>query len=83
MSVGQCALTSCAEALASRIADTRELLAGVIIAAELSDGVVASMNSNLGRVMLTMAGRDKLRRGLARSVDLFWVREPCATSLTQ
>ena len=50
----------------------RELMAGVVVASKLSDGVVASMNSNLGRLILTHAGRDKISRGLARSVDLFW-----------
>lgn len=58
--------------LSTRVADTRELLAGITIAAELSDGVVASVNSNLGRIILTAAGRDKIRRGRARSVDVFW-----------
>ena len=55
-------------------------MAEVIVATDLADGVVASMNSNLGRVMLVRAGREKIRRGYARSVDLYFY-PTCARSL--
>ena len=47
-------------------------MAEAVVAAQLADGIVVSMNSNLGRIMIVRAGREKVRRGYARSVDLYF-----------
>ncbi|GAA5884362.1 hypothetical protein JCM6882_002243 [Rhodosporidiobolus microsporus] len=56
----------------TRLADTQNMLAEADILANHVDGTAVALMSNLGRVIFTRAGAQRVKEGRVRSVDTYW-----------